>query len=252
MGLMDLKDTITGALGPKMEFKKLGPGGHALTKAALLITRSPDATTKSTWVSPALMPFFLNPTSVTVTKALKVEMLPKVGTGTPEARATTTMPVIVKLDQLVFDTYEERTSVRGKYINELEKCLDYDPKTHHAPTVRLIWGEFSAGASLDKNYQFYIETLDVKYTMFLPNGTPVRAVVSLSLKQAVPEEQLEKKQSPDHAKVYTVRRGDTLQAIAEREYDDPREWRRIANSNKISDPMNLKPGTKLLVPPIIS
>jgi len=59
------------------------------------------------------------------------------------------------------------------------------------------------------------------------------------------------KQSPDHAKVYTVQRGDTLQAIAYREYDNPSEWRRIAEANAVDDPLALEPGTRLLVPPIL-
>ena len=65
------------------------------------------------------------------------------------------------------------------------------------------------------------------------------------------QEVQEPKQSPDHAKLYTVRRGDTLQGIAMAEYDDPREWRRIADTNGITNPMSLPPGTKLLVPPIL-
>jgi nucleoid-associated protein YgaU len=48
-----------------------------------------------------------------------------------------------------------------------------------------------------------------------------------------------------------MKRGDTLQAIAHAEYDDPREWRRIADTNGIDDPMSLRPGNKLLVPPIL-
>jgi len=48
-----------------------------------------------------------------------------------------------------------------------------------------------------------------------------------------------------------VQRGDTLQNIAWKEYDDPAEWRRIADFNAVDDPMALEPGTKLLVPPIL-
>jgi len=251
MGLMDLKDTITGALGPKIEYTKLEGKPSGLQKAALHINKKPLDSSKSTVVPEGKIPFFLNPTSITVTKSLKVEQAEKVGTGTPETRATQTNPLTIKLEKLVFDTYETRESVRSKYINKLEKCVDYDPTTHHAPTVHLIWGEFSKGADLDETYEFYINTLDVKYTMFLPDGTPVRAETSLTLTQVLPEQRNKPKQSPDHAKVYTVRRGDTLQGIAAREYDDPREWRRIAASNNIGDPMNIKPGTKLLVPPII-
>ena len=91
--------------------------------------------------------------------------------------------------------------------------------------------------------------------MFLNDGTPVRAKVDLTLKTGLtPQEQAEEdsKKSPDHAKMVTVRRGDTLSAIAHVEYNDSGEWRRIADANGIDDPMSLRPGMKLLVPPILS
>jgi nucleoid-associated protein YgaU len=78
--------------------------------------------------------------------------------------------------------------------------------------------------------------------------------VDLELQESEPiKAQLVKsaKNSPDHAKVYTVQRGDTLQSISFREYDDPAEWRRIADANSVDDPMALEPGMKLLVPPIL-
>ena len=56
---------------------------------------------------------------------------------------------------------------------------------------------------------------------------------------------------PDHTKRRTVKMGETLALIAHEEYDDPAEWRRIADANGIEDPLNLTPGTRLLVPPIL-
>jgi nucleoid-associated protein YgaU len=94
----------------------------------------------------------------------------------------------------------------------------------------------------------------VDYTLFLPDATPVRPKVDLSLEQIMlrKEENAQRpKESPDHAKLYTVKKGDTLQGIATAEYDDPREWRRIAKTNNIDDPLELRPGMKLLVPPIL-
>jgi nucleoid-associated protein YgaU len=38
-------------------------------------------------------------------------------------------------------------------------------------------------------------------------------------------------------KVWTVRIGDNLPAIAARTYDDPRQWRLIADANKIDNPL---------------
>lgn len=197
--------------------------------------------------------FFLNPKSITVVKSVEIEGPQTEGT-TEETRWTMTNPLELQIGELWFDTYETRKNVRKEYIDKLERLLDYNKDTHHIPCVRLVWGQFTQGSERDSQYLFYVEKLTVDYTMFLPDGTPVRAKAKVDLKQALPvSQQMDEnpKQSPDHAKLYTVKRGDTLQGIAYEEYDDPREWRRIADTNGIDDPMGLEPGSKLLVPPII-
>jgi len=90
--------------------------------------------------------------------------------------------------------------------------------------------------------------------MFLPNGTPVRAKVDVQMSTGTPKrgDNTQKKQSPDWDKLHTLRRGETLHAIAEKEYDDASEWRRIADANGIDNPMDLVPGMKLFVPPILT
>jgi nucleoid-associated protein YgaU len=90
--------------------------------------------------------------------------------------------------------------------------------------------------------------------MFLPDGKPCRATANLSVKEAqTAKEQLEKnpRNSPDHTKRRTVKMGETLALISHEEYDDPAEWRRIADANGISDPKDVKPGTVLTLPPIL-
>lgn len=49
---------------------------------------------------------------------------------------------------------------------------------------------------------------------------------------------------------YTVKSGDTLSAIAEREYGDPDGWRRIfeANRDQLDDPDLIHPGQELRIP----
>jgi nucleoid-associated protein YgaU len=52
------------------------------------------------------------------------------------------------------------------------------------------------------------------------------------------------------ATTYTVKAGDTLSAIAKREYGDATEWRRIydANRDQIDDPDLIHPGQELKIP----
>lgn len=49
---------------------------------------------------------------------------------------------------------------------------------------------------------------------------------------------------------YTVKSGDTLSAIAKREYGDAAQWKRIfeANRDKIDDPDLIHPGQELKIP----
>jgi nucleoid-associated protein YgaU len=49
---------------------------------------------------------------------------------------------------------------------------------------------------------------------------------------------------------YTVQKGDTLSAIAKREYGDASEWKRIyeANRDTVKDPDLIHPGQQLTIP----
>lgn len=197
--------------------------------------------------------FFLNPHTIQVTKEAQLKDH-EVSGGTTEKKYAKTFPVCLKLGEIWFDTYDTRESVRTKYINDIEALLDYIKDTHYTPIVVFNWGQFSSTARIPSSYKFLVTKVTVDYTLFLPDGTPVRAKVDMSLEQLKTQRQEAKeapKASPDHAKLYTVKRGDTLQGIAMAEYDDPREWRRIAKTNNLNDPMMLRPGMKLLVPPIL-
>jgi nucleoid-associated protein YgaU len=87
--------------------------------------------------------------------------------------------------------------------------------------------------------------------MFSPEGIPLRARLSITLKEYRPVAKEKPKQSPDVDKAYTVRRGDTLSAIAEVAYKDAGLWRIIAEANGILDPRALPPGLVLTLPRLV-
>lgn len=199
------------------------------------------------------IPFFLNPHTITTTQEAKLTS-DQGNQRTEEKKYESTSPLCLTLGELWFDTYDSRKSVRSEYIDKFEDLVRLVPTTHHLPVVTFAWGQFSQETQHNPDYVFYVTRVKVEYTMFLPDATPVRAKVEVGMEQKLPpkaEEMRRGKQSPDHAKLYTVKRGDTLQAIANAEYDDPSEWRRVAKTNNIDDPMSLRPGMKLLIPPIL-
>jgi hypothetical protein len=144
--------------------------------------------------------------------------------------------------ELFFDTYEQRTDVR-RHTDRIYGLLAIEPTTHVPPVCTFTWGRFS--------FRCVIERVSGRFTLFLDNGTPVRAALTVSLKEYVnagSSARARPLQSADHRKTTEVLRGDTLSAIAAREYDDPALWRPIARANQIANPRVLEPGRLLVVP----
>lgn len=225
--------------------------GGELQKAELQVYRLEDGDITSGGHLYAL-PLWINPSSIKVDREVEFKEDPQVH-GTVKLKYSQSKPISLSIGELWFDTYDTRESVRSKYIEKLEELLIYDNDTHVLNGVVFNWGEFSM-SKLQIEYVFLMSKLSVDYTLFLPSGMPCRAKVSLCMHQVTtaPKESKERsKQSPDHARIHTVKRGETLQSIAHFAYSDPAQWRRVANVNKLDDPMAIRPGMKLLLPPIL-
>jgi nucleoid-associated protein YgaU len=101
-------------------------------------------------------------------------------------------------------------------------------------------------------FQCVVESVRQRFTLFDETGTPLRATLSVSLREyKTLDEQLRqiRFRSPDHTRTHVVRRGETIAAIAASAYDDPGRWRVIALHNGIEDPLALEPGRVLELPP---
>ncbi len=168
--------------------------------------------------------------------------------------------------ELFFDSYLLRKDANGKQIQRTDvrkatnqlfnfMMIDADLKSKspnskmgQPPKCRLTWGK-------DTKYQFecYIQSCTVKYTMFDSTGLPVRATATISLKEVRDPKELlptnPTSMGEPGRKVYVVQEGDRLDWIAYKEYGEAREWRRIAEANGIVNPMNLRPGMILSIPP---
>lgn len=187
-----------------------------------------------------------NPKEYTISKSVPWNPQAASGLDAPEVQFTTGQGATLNLE-LFFDTYEDGSNVR-QHTDKLHNLALIDETIHRPPRVLVSWNQLS--------FQGVIESINHRFTMFLEDGTPVRATCTLTLREAesaVEQRQEDRgNQSPDHAKIHAVRRGETLQSIAAEEYEDPAEWRRIADANGIDDPFKLDPGRRLLIPPILN
>jgi len=133
-------------------------------------------------------------------------------------------------------------------IDRLRKvAYEYDGEIHEPNPVKLEWGVGIV--------EFFgrLTSLDVDYTLFDPDGAPLRAEVSLDFIEAITEEIEAREadnQSPDLTHLVQVRRGDTLPLLCERIYKDGSKYLEIARFNDLTDFRNLTPGTLLRFPPM--
>jgi hypothetical protein len=97
-------------------------------------------------------------------------------TALPKVNFSGVDPYKLTLNQLVFDTYEERQSVM-RYIQKLKKGVESpDGQNKRPPVYILMWGGKSS-------FPCVMTSLSYKLDMFLPDGTPVRALVDISLQE---------------------------------------------------------------------
>lgn len=130
---------------------------------------------------------------------------------------------------------------------------------HTPPLVRVTWGDAFPGALASEaeaptpSFDAVVESVSRRYTLFDPEGKPLRCIVSLTLREyRTLHEQLTELnlQTADHTRTHTVREGETLPQIAHLAYKDARRWRLIADENGIADPTVLVPGQALALPPL--
>ena len=146
--------------------------------------------------------------------------------------------------ELFFDTSEEKTDVRD-YTRKIETLMLVNAQEHRPPLLRFAWGTLS--------FDCVLEDLAQRYTMFRPDGTPLRAILKTVFKEySTAKTQLSqtRRESADHTKRLALREGENLAALAAKEYGDPSKWRVIAQANGIDDPENITAGTLVELPPL--
>ncbi len=105
-----------------------------------------------------------------------------IGMDYPSLMFTSGQAISMSLE-LLFDEYEKGLDVRPTVKSLIGLCM-IDETIKRPPKVQLCWDGDSDVLGIGKDFCGVIENATAKYTMFLANGTPVRASVSISIKQA--------------------------------------------------------------------
>lgn len=150
--------------------------------------------------------------------------------------------------EMFFDASEKMDNSVVKRVERLFACCvptstSHDQKKGSPPWVLFRWGGLTG-------FLAYISSVSAKYTLFTTSGLPVRAVCTVTLDELAGETPRQNPTSggPVPRRVHTLVDGDTLPAIAFREYGDASMWRAVARANEIDDPLRLPVGTTVLLP----
>ncbi|HOU12872.1 MAG TPA: hypothetical protein PKZ84_07120 [Anaerolineae bacterium] len=152
---------------------------------------------------------------------------------------------------LVFDTSSniEYRDVR-MYTNQLLKLVMMSGAVDERkppPQVKFQWGKLALFLAV-------VEKVTIEYTLFDPDGTPIRAHATVELKQQDARDDYAGSTNPttrtESRKTRVVQVGDRLDVIAYQEYGSAAHWRHLAAANGLYDPRDLHPGQILVLPPL--
>jgi nucleoid-associated protein YgaU len=202
--------------------------------------------------SPSTIVTCYNPSKLSLSRSIQWQDQKAAKRDNPELQYTGAEPATLTID-LLFDTYDtpereaDKKSVKDLYTDKLIRLttVEQHGDKHRPPVCQLHWGDHGV------IFQGVLQQLQIQFTMFTAGGTPVRATANCTFKQWRPTGDDLRKQSlmsSDVAKLWVVKHGQSLATIAATEYGDPRAWRIIANANGIDNPLELAPGTRLLLP----
>lgn len=204
-------------------------------------------------LSPNPISLPVNPESFT--QNFKVELNQQQGQGNqgtnPDYKGT--KPEELKLD-FVFDGTEiiegykyngDDPSVRSQLDIFMKTVYNMDGEIHRPHFLQVQWGKFI--------FPCILSNLDLNYTLFKPNGDPLRVKASTSFLNYVAQKERvarERKKSPDLTHVRLVKAGDRLDLMTYKIYKDSNYVLQVAKANGLSSFREIQPGTELVFPPL--
>jgi len=204
-----------------------------LTKALIINTDEKD---------PVQIPVMFNPPEYRIQRTNEFAEIGIPGLGSSLLQFVRGSAATLTMD-LFFDTTDSGDDVRT-ITAPVAGLTSLNAQTHAPPRLMFVWSTLV--------FPCVLESVAQHFDYFSPLGAPLRATLTVTLKGSDTLDDLISSiplESADRTKGYVVTAGDTLQAIAAREYDDPRPWRLIAQASDIDNPLTIQPGLALSIPP---
>jgi len=213
---------------------------------------------------PEKIPVQFNPTELAFSKTAHYAEVPIPGLDAPILQFVRGEAETITVD-LFYDSTEDGTGAKAKSVVEqtdrMYQLVKVLPDLHAPPICTLVWSDKNfpgskvsshLGNNRRTKFKCVVESVRHRYTLFSPIGDPLRATVTLQLKEyrTLDQQYAELNlNSPDRTQVHVLEQGETLGSVAATQYFDPAQWRLIADINGLDDPRRLTPGMFLTLPP---
>lgn len=191
------------------------------------------------------MVVLVNPESYKLTKNVKYSENRKLGTGD-----TTVHFNKYEKEDLSFSIVFDGTGVipgTGLFsvmdkIDELEKTVyQCSSKIHQPNYVRILWG--------DLLFDGQISGYTLNYTLFSPEGIPLRVKVDMSFDRSISEDiTIRRSEQGELQEMRVEMKEGGLSTHCVELYGDALKARQVAQKNKLNSIRNVKPGTKVTFP----
>jgi Contractile injection system tube protein len=140
----------------------------------------------------------------------------------------------------------EKKSVHQQLV-DLKRCVyDMDGTIHRPRFLIVQWGT-------DLSFRCVLSNLELNYTLFEPDGSPLRIKVNATFLAHKSREEIQaeaRTSSPDLTHYRKVKQGDRLDQLTNKIYNDSKYFMQVGKVNKLVTIRKINPGTDLYFPPI--
>jgi len=191
----------------------------------------------------------LNPESLKWGRSIQYNEEQAIDSSSPSSKYNKTASERLSFDLIIDCTGvvdSSRVDLPAEIAQFSSVVYDYNGSIHRPNYIVIYWGKGLA-------FKCVLTSYDTTYTYFRPDGTPLRAKISLEFRSYIDLATLAKKddkQSPDITHLVDLVEGDSLPQISQKTYGSPNYYVQIAQANQLNKFRNLQPGTQLMVPPL--
>lgn len=188
-----------------------------------------------------------NPSTYTVKHSVEFDKKQGMGTTGLPQRYKKSAPSEFSLEFTLDGTgaSSKKEDVADKLDHFLAVVYKYDGEIHRPRYLKVVWGTLL--------FNCVFKDASVKYTLFRPDGSPLRVVVSATFLGFIEDRRraaTQAKRSPDLMRQHVVLPSDTLPLLCHRYYGSAALAVWIARHNGLDDLVTLRDGQVLLFPPL--